>query len=139
MKIKAVILAACMGSALVAGSAFAEPGKGQRHAPDPAARAAHMQKTLQLNDTQRQQVQKILEETKTQREALANKYKIAEREAFMKDAKALHEKSRGQIDALLTPAQREALETMKTRHGKHGKHHRGHGKQHHGKEAKPAS
>jgi Spy/CpxP family protein refolding chaperone len=136
MKVKAMILAACMGATLATGSAFAEPGKGKYHAKDPAARAEHMQKKLQLDDSQREQVQKILEQSKSQREALANKYKIAEREAYHKEARALHEKTHEQIEALLTPAQKEAMETMKSKHGKHGRqHHRGH----HGKAAQPAS
>jgi Skp family chaperone for outer membrane proteins len=135
MKLKAVILAACLGTTVAAGSAFAFAGKEHR-AADPAKRAEHLQKTLQLDDAQRLQVQKILEDSRKQREALAQKYKIAERDAFVKDVKALHEKNHEQINALLTPAQREALEAQKARHGKFHKH--GPGKHHRG-EAKPAA
>src|SRR5690606_6502523 len=78
---------------------------------------------LQLNDKQRQKIQSILEESQKQREALANKYKIAERDAYKKDLKSLHEKKQEQIKGVLTPAQLTALETMKQHHGKRGEHH----------------
>ncbi len=127
MKLKNVILAVCLGTTVAAGSTLAFAGK-QHYAADPAKHAEHLQKKLQLDDTQRAQVQQILEESQKQREALSQKYTIAEREAFRKEAKALHRQNREQIGALLTPAQREALETQKARHGKHD-----HGKGHHGK------
>ncbi len=127
------IVAASLAVAITAGSAFAFAGDRERRAPEPAAVAEQMQKRLQLDDTQRAKVQGILEQSRAQREALAQQYKIAERDAFMKEMKTLHEQTREQIDALLTPAQREAMQAQHDRHGKFGK--RGHGR--HGDHGKP--
>ena len=123
MRLKSLALATALTAALAtaAGSAFAWHG-GER--PNPEQRAAHLQKALQLSDDQRKQVQQVLEKSAQQRSALEQKYTIAERDKFRDEMRKLHETQRGQIDALLTPAQREAHAAQRSHMG----HHKGMGK-----------
>jgi len=85
----------------------------------PADRAAHMKEKLGLSDEQTTRVQKIFEQRAQQRQALHEKYKPP-LEAYYADKKKLHEQTRTDIAAVLTPAQQEKLKEAHT--GGHGKH-----------------
>lgn len=115
-RVKQLLLACCLGAATIA--AQAHPGRGDR-APDPARMAGHMQATLQLSDAQAKQVQGIFENSAQQRKALEQKYKIAEREAFAKDLKALREQTRTKIDGVLTDTQKKARDAQRERWAEH--------------------
>ena len=132
MKLKSLILATCLGTAIAAGSAFAGT-TGHEHGVNPAQRAEQLQKSLQLSDQQRQKVQQLFEKNLQQRDALAKKYTIAEHEKFRTDLRQLHENGKKELDALLTAPQRTALEAQHAQHERHGMHgKRGHDGKHRG-------
>lgn len=118
MRLKSLALATALAAALTgtATGVLAWPG-GEK--PSPEQRAAHMQKALQLSDEQRKQVQQIMEKGAQERAALEQKYTIAERDKFREEIRKLHESHSSQIDALLTPAQREAKAAQRGHHGHH--------------------
>jgi len=74
----------------------------------PAEHAAHMKQKLGLTDDQTAKVQKIFEQRKQQHEALEQKYK-PQLDAFHADQKKLHEQTRTDIDAVLTPEQKQKM------------------------------
>jgi Spy/CpxP family protein refolding chaperone len=84
----------------------------------PAERAAHMKEKLGLTDEQAAKVQKIFEQRKQQRDALHEKYK-PQLDAYYAEKKKLHEQTRTDLDAVLTPAQQQKLK--EAHHGYHGK------------------
>lgn len=85
----------------------------------PAERAAHMKEKLGLTDEQTAKIQKILEQRKQQRDALREKYK-PQLEAYYADKKKLGEQTHTDIDAVLTPAQKDKLkDAHKGGHHKH--------------------
>lgn len=127
MRFKTLMLATTLACAAATSGAIAGP-RGDM--PSPEQRAVHLQKSLQLNDEQRQKVQLILQQSSQQRSALEKKYTIAERDQFRDEARKLHDTQQKQIDALLTPAQREAHAAQRShRHHmgahKHGMKHKG--------------
>lgn len=123
MRIQTIAIATALVASLTAASgALAWPG-GEK--PTPAQRAEHMQKTLQLDDNQRQQIQKILERSAEQRAALEQKYTIAERDKFRDEARKLRETLQSEIDAILTPAQREAFAAQRLHKGHKGMGYKG--------------
>ena len=87
------------------------PGAAREQAFDPAARAAHLQKALQLSDEQTAKVKKVFEDSEKQRNALEAKYK-PQFEAFHNDANKLREQTHTQLNGILTPKQKEALEAQ---------------------------
>lgn len=87
------------------------------HKFDPAERAAHLQKTLQLSDEQTAKVKKLLEDNAQQRESIKDKYK-PQFEAFRADMKKLHEQTQTQLNGVLTPKQQQALEAQRKSHGR---------------------
>ena len=119
MKLKHLILAACLSSVMVAGGgALAAPGKDG--GADPARRVEYLQKSLQLSAEQTTRLQQLFEKNAQQRSALEKKYSIAEREKFRDEARKLRETQDKEFEALLTPAQREALAAQKARHDRRG-------------------
>lgn len=131
MKLKHMIVAACLTTAIVAGSAFAFPGK--ERGAEPVKRAEYLQKSLQLSAEQQKQVQQLFEKGAQQHSALEKKYTIADRKKFRDEVRTLRDTQKKELEALLTPAQREALSTQKERYGMHGRHgKRGHGDGHRG-------
>ncbi|MDX9874731.1 MAG: hypothetical protein RBS88_07450 [Spongiibacteraceae bacterium] len=104
MKVKQLLLAACV-SALVASPGFANKDM------DPSDKAEKLQETLQLNDNQTKEVERILEQMHEQKEALKQKYTIAEYDEYKDDKKELMEKAHDQINDLLTDQQKQAFKT----------------------------
>ncbi|MDX9873812.1 MAG: hypothetical protein RBS88_02795 [Spongiibacteraceae bacterium] len=113
------LIIACGITALLAGPALAE--KPRQITPED--RAGHMQKVLQLDDQQREQIAAILAQAGEKRAAAASKYTIAERKAFHEEMRGVHKETRTAIDAVLTEPQKTALKAM---HGKRGKGMHGH-------------
>lgn len=103
---------------------------------DPAERAAHLQKTLQLSDEQTAKVKKVFEDNAQQRKALEDKYK-PQLEAFHADMKKLHEQAHTQLNGILTPKQQQAFEAQHKTHGGMYSHANG-GKEHEHGESAPA-
>lgn len=134
-RVKKLLLACCLGTAAVV--AQAHPGRVDRMPPDPGKIVERMQLTLQLSDSQVKQIKSIFEDSAKQRKALEQKYRIAEREAFAADLKALREQTRAKVDAVLTDSQKKAREAQrshrKSHHGEHGKRHHHHHCGPHGK------
>ncbi len=126
MRFKTLMLATTLACAAAASGAIAGP-RGDM--PNPEQRAAHLQKSLQLNDEQRQKVQQILEKSSQQRSALEKKYTIAERNQFRDEARKLYDAQQTQIDALLTPPQREALAAQHSHRHHKGLHKQGNKRQ----------
>ena len=125
-RVKKLLLACCLGAATVVAQAY--PGHGGRTPPEPAALAGRMQTSLQLSEAQTKQITSIFEASAQQRKALEQKYKIAERDAFMADLKTLREQTRAKIDTVLTEPQKQARDAQRQRWAEH----RGqHGKRHH--------
>lgn len=123
MKLKHMIVIACLSTAVIAGSAFAFPDK--ERGPEPAKRAEYLQKSLQLSADQQKKVQQLFEKGEQQRSALEKKYTIADFDKFRDEVHTLRDTQKKELEALLTPAQREAMSVQKERHGMHGKHSRG--------------
>lgn len=80
---------------------------------EPADKAEYMQKTLQLNDEQTQQIEKILTDAHDRKKALASEYTFAQKEEYREAKKGVYEKMKADISAVLTSSQRTAMETMK--------------------------
>ena len=124
------ILLACtlLGSI---GAAYAQPAAHGAHDNGPASaaeRAAHMQKALQLSDEQTVKVKKVYESSEQDRKALFDKYK-PQFEAYRGDMKKQRDQTKTQLNAVLTPTQQAALETMHEGRGKGIRAHRKHGNQ----------
>lgn len=85
---------------------------------NPADHAAHMKHKLGLTGEQATKVQKIFEQRKQQRDALHEKYK-PQLQAYYADKKKLHEQTRTDLNAVLTPEQQEKLKAAHKGHGKH--------------------
>ena len=115
---KRFLLACCLGAVII--TAQAQPGQ-----PDSAKRLEFMQKSLQLTDVQVKKVKPIFDSADEQRHALEDKYKISEMKQFHADMKQLHEQTRTQLAAVLTPSQLQALDTLHK--GREHMMHRGHG------------
>jgi Spy/CpxP family protein refolding chaperone len=131
MKLRHLVLAACLSSVIAAGGAFAAPAR--EGGPDPARRAEYLQKSLQLSAEQTTKLQQLFEKNAQQRSALEKKYSIADRDKFRDELRRLRETQDKEFEALLTPAQREALSAQKARHDKRGMHDkRGRGDGHRG-------
>ena len=118
MKLRHLILAACLSSVVAAGGAFAAPAR--EGGPDPARRVEYLQKSLQLSAEQTTKLQQLFEKNAQQRSALEKKYSIAERDKFRDEARKLRETQDKEFEALLTPAQRETLAAQKARHDRRG-------------------
>lgn len=121
-------LLTCGLAIAVAVPAFAGP---QGH--DPARHAERLQERLQLDAAQTEQVRSILNDASTQRQALADKYKISERDAFRDEVRSLHTTTHGKIESLLTDEQKATLaEHRAERKEQFKKHHkeRHHDKRH---------
>lgn len=93
-----------------------------KQAPSADERATKLQKVLQLSDEQTGKVKKVFDADAQQRKALHEKYK-PQFDAFHADMKKQREQTHTQLNAVLTPKQQQALETMHDGHGM-----RGHGK-----------
>lgn len=102
MKVKQLLLAACIG-AMAAGPAMANKDM------DPSDKAEKLQETLQLNDNQTKEVERILEQAHQQKEALKQKYTIAQYDDYKDDKKDLMEKTHDQINAMLTDDQKKSF------------------------------
>ncbi|MFT3928904.1 MAG: hypothetical protein QM709_01300 [Spongiibacteraceae bacterium] len=87
----------------------------REHKFDPAERAAHLQKTLQLSDEQTAKIKKLFEDSEKQRNAIDEKYK-PQFEAFHADMKKLHEQTHTQVNGVLTPKQQQAFEAQRKQH-----------------------
>lgn len=94
----------------------------REHKFDPAERAAHLQKTLQLSDEQTAKIKKVFEDSAQQRKAINDKYK-PQFEAFHTDMKKVHEQTHTQLNGVLTPKQQQALEAQHKPHGEMCSHH----------------
>jgi len=123
MKLKYMIIVAGLSTVIAAGSAFAF--SGTERSADPAKRAEYLQKRLQLSTEQQQKVQQLFEKSEQQRGALERKYTIADRAKFRDEVRTLYDTQKQGLEALLMPAQREAMLAQKERHGMHGKRDRG--------------
>lgn len=102
--------------------------KGHHMQKSPTERAAFMKEKLGLTAEQTAKMQKIFEQRDQQRTALREKYK-PQLDAYYADKKNLHEKTHGEVKALLTPDQQEKLNAMhegkQCDHGKQGGMHEG--------------
>lgn len=125
MQLKRLMLATSL-AALCATAATGALAWHDGQKPSPEQRAEHMQKALQLNAEQQKKVLQILQQSDQQRAALEKKYTIAERDKFREEAHKLRDTQHSQIDAVLTPAQREAMAAQR-HHMRHGKGHMGMG------------
>jgi periplasmic protein CpxP/Spy len=116
------IIALTLGLAL-AGTALAQPQDGtpppgagpqQRggHAPDPQQQLEHLSKQLQLSSDQQAKIGPILQQRAQQVQALRadNSLAPADRRAKMM---SLAQATDSQIDAILTPAQRDQLKAIR--------------------------
>lgn len=116
------LLLTCGLAVVLATPAFAAPRDY-----DAARHVERLQEKLQLDDTQAVKVQSILGDAQTQRQALAEKYKISERDAFRKEVRALHQTTQGSIEAVLTDEQKTSLAALraerKEKREAKGKHH----------------
>ena len=92
------------GPAMMAGAHH-----GQRMSAD--ERANMLKQRLQLNDEQTAKVKKIFEAKEKDAQALRDKYK-PQLDAYYADKKKLHDKTHSDIDAVLTPAQKEQFKQM---------------------------
>lgn len=102
---------------------FAKHAMMREHNVDPAERAAHLQKTLQLSDEQTAKIKKVFEDNAQQRKTIEDKYK-PQFEALHADMKKLHEQTTAQLNGVLTPKQQQALEAQrKQRGGEMCRHH----------------
>ena len=72
-------------------------------------------KKLDLNDSQKQQLKAIFEESKNERETLDKKYKM---DAYKAEKKLLREKRKGKVDAILNEQQKAKLDKMRKHTGK---------------------
>jgi|GEM_PF-777230 len=120
MTMKKLLLACCLGTAVIA--AYAQP---QPQGQDLDKRVSYLQKSLQLNDAQAQKIKPILQQSEQQRQALMDKYK-PQFQAFHDDMKNLKDQTHSQLAGVLTPAQLQALEAQEKAH-KHFGGGRGHG------------
>lgn len=103
----------------------AQPAHTGKPPMDSQDRAVFLQKSLQLNDDQAAKVKKILESSEQQRKALMEKYK-PQFEAMHSEGKALREQTESQIDAVLTPKQKDAFKAqLEKREAMMHKHHPG--------------
>ncbi len=92
----------------------------REHKFDPAARAAHLQKALQLSDEQTAKITKVFEDSRQQRQSITEKYK-PQFDAFHADMEHLREQTHTQLDSVLTPKQQQALDAQRNAHGdRHG-------------------
>lgn len=114
MTARQLLLAACV-SALVASPAMANKDM------DPSDKAEKLQETLQLNDNQTQEVERILEQALQQKEALKQKYTIAEYDDYKDDKKELMEKTHDQINTLLTDEQKQSFKSQLDQKKQHKK------------------
>lgn len=113
--------------ALLGSIALAQAHPNEPIAPE--ARAAQLQKVLQLNDDQTAKIKKVLESSAQQRNALFEKYK-PQFDAFHTEMKSAREKTHAQIAAVLTPKQAQAMESLEALRDQHKHEMRGpHGKQ----------
>ncbi len=80
---------------------------------EPAEKVEYMQKTLQLNDEQTQQIEKILTEANDRKKALASEYTFAQKEEYREAKKEVYEELKMEISDVLTPSQLTAMEAMK--------------------------
>lgn len=100
---------------------------------DPAERATHLQKALQLSDEQTAKIQKIFEDSGKQRESIQEKYK-PQFDAFHADIKNLRAQTQTQLNGVLTPKQQQALDAQHKHGGDicpHGKKADGDKHEHH--------
>jgi periplasmic protein CpxP/Spy len=84
------------------------PGRWGHGPMDPAAEAAHMAKRLSLSTEQQSQVQSVLTSQQAAFKAL-NENQTITHQQWLVQTKALHEQTRTQIDAVLTPAQKQEM------------------------------
>ena len=85
---------------------------------DPAEKLAHLTEALELTAEQQEKVKAVLEEKHAKKEALKKKYKL---EAYYKKKNAIKEKSKKDLDALLTEEQKGKLQQCHSKKGKKGK------------------
>lgn len=101
-----LMLACCLG-ALVSAPALANKDM------DPADKAEHLQKVLQLNDNQTQQIQQALENSHKQAEALKEKYRISQWDQYKDEKKNLKSDQHDKIGQILNEKQREAWDALR--------------------------
>ncbi len=82
---------------------------GQKNHPVAQFRLKQMEKRLELTDVQQAQVKGVLDNLKTQLEAIHKDTGLSKDERKAK-LMALKQSAKGQIDQILTPEQREKLE-----------------------------
>lgn len=97
-------------------------GNGKSDAPE--QRVEMLTKKLDLTPEQQEKAKAILEDAETKNEALAKKYNL---EAYKAERQDLHNASQKAMSEMLTPEQRQKLETMKKqkagkKHNKEKKH-----------------
>lgn len=95
----------------------AERGHSEHeHKFDAAARATHLQKSLQLSDEQTTKVKKVFEDSEQKDKAIVNQYQ-PQFDAFHAEMKKLHEQTHTQLNGILTPKQQEALKAQHAARG----------------------
>lgn len=119
---KKLFLACALLGGIGLGSISAYAQEHDHQPPSPDARAAQLQKVLQLSDEQTGKVKKLFEADAQQRKAVFDKYK-PQFEAFHADIKKQHEQTHEQLKAVLTPKQQQALAALHEARGKMGKMH----------------
>ena len=133
MKTRSILIAVLASTFLLTGSALAQDvaprqdGTHQHHHHgrfhrDPARRLEMLTAILGLDEHQAAGVRQIFEANRPRREQIRAMTDETQRHAAML---ALHQETRAQIDALLTPDQRATLDRMEAVRREHGPRGRG--------------
>lgn len=100
------LLLACCVAAVASSPALANKDM------DPSEKADYLDKVLQLNDQQAQQVEQILEQASKQKDDLKSKYTIAQYDEYRDQKKQMHSKLDDQISGVLNADQKAAYEAL---------------------------
>jgi len=131
LALTALLTLGMAGSAAIAQDQSAPPpqqgGQWGHRGMDPDAQLKHMTKALDLTADQQTQIKPILESQQQQMMALHEDQSMSRDDRFAK-MKAIHEDSRGKIEAVLNDTQKQKYEAMQERMQEH-MHGRGQGGQ----------
>jgi Spy/CpxP family protein refolding chaperone len=82
-----------------------------QHKKTPAEHAAFMQRKLGLDDEQAARIEDIFERREQQQQALREKYR-PQLDAYHTEKQQLHQRTRSDIEEVLTPTQEQRLKEM---------------------------
>ena len=118
-----LIVAAAVLLLAVAGAAVAGHHGGDRHLKaDPAAHAAKLAEVLALDAAQTADVEQILAEARTEREAIGDRYTLNQRAEAKEEMRALQDRTAERIASLLNAEQRETFDAMQEKRRMRAKH-----------------